>query len=66
MLHWIARLLAEHHTFFHVFSYQTMRGILAVATALGLSLCLGPWMIDGTGALPDRSAGAQTTARRRI
>jgi len=47
MLHWVAKLLAEHHTFFHVFSYQTMRGILAVATALGLSLCLGPWMIEG-------------------
>ena len=47
MLYWISKLLAEEHTFFHVFSYQTLRGILAVASALLLSLILGPWMIEG-------------------
>jgi phospho-N-acetylmuramoyl-pentapeptide-transferase len=47
MLYWIAKLLSEHHTFFHVFTYQTLRGILAVSSALLLSLCFGPWMIAG-------------------
>jgi phospho-N-acetylmuramoyl-pentapeptide-transferase len=46
MFYWLAKQLAVHHSSFHVFTYQTLRGILAVASALLLSLCLGPWMID--------------------
>lgn len=45
MLYWIARQLASHHTMFNVFSYLTLRGILAVMTALLLSLLVGPRMI---------------------
>jgi phospho-N-acetylmuramoyl-pentapeptide-transferase len=46
MLYWLAKQLAVHHTSFHVFSYQTLRGILAVVSALLLSLVLGPKVID--------------------
>jgi phospho-N-acetylmuramoyl-pentapeptide-transferase len=45
MLYWIAKLLAVHHTAFHVFSYLTLRAILAVMSALTLSLIVGPKMI---------------------
>ena len=45
MLYWLAGKLAVQHTFFHVFTYQTLRAILAVATALLLSLWVGPAMI---------------------
>jgi phospho-N-acetylmuramoyl-pentapeptide-transferase len=45
MLYWIAKLLAVHHSVFHVFSYLTLRAILAVMSALTLSLLVGPLMI---------------------
>ena len=45
MLYWIAKLLATHHTAFHVFSYLTLRAILAVMSALSMSLLVGPAMI---------------------
>jgi phospho-N-acetylmuramoyl-pentapeptide-transferase len=45
MLHWLFQRLAEQHSFFHVFSYLTVRGILAVCSALLLSLWIGPAMI---------------------
>ena len=45
MLYWIAKLLATHHTGFHVFSYLTLRGILAVMSALSMALLVGPSMI---------------------
>jgi phospho-N-acetylmuramoyl-pentapeptide-transferase len=45
MLYWLAGILAKHHTFFNVFSYLTLRGILAVASALLISLLVGPTMI---------------------
>jgi len=37
--------LANHYSFFGVFKYLTLRGILAVLTALGLCLAMGPLMI---------------------
>jgi phospho-N-acetylmuramoyl-pentapeptide-transferase len=46
MLYWIAKLLAVHYTGFHVFSYLTLRAILAVMTALSMSLLVGPKMIS--------------------
>src|SRR6202166_5232292 len=46
MLYWIAKLLATHHTAFHVFSYLTLRAILAVMSALSMSLLVGPAMIS--------------------
>src|SRR5665213_1109060 len=45
MLYWFAKLLAVHYSVFHVFSYLTLRAILAVMSALSLSLLVGPFMI---------------------
>src|ERR1700733_10942346 len=45
MLYWIAKLLSVHHTSFHVFSYLTLRAILAVMSALSMALLVGPTMI---------------------
>ncbi len=45
MLLWLAELLQEYYRPFSVVQYLTLRGILAVMTALGISLLLGPWMI---------------------
>ncbi len=45
MLVWLAEYLQQFHNGFAVFQYLTLRGILGVLTALGISLLLGPWMI---------------------
>jgi phospho-N-acetylmuramoyl-pentapeptide-transferase len=45
MLVLLSEWLAESYSFFHVFQYITLRSILAVLTALGISMFLGPWMI---------------------
>jgi phospho-N-acetylmuramoyl-pentapeptide-transferase len=45
MLYWLAERLAESHSFFNVFSYLTLRAILAVSSALLISLAIGPAMI---------------------
>jgi phospho-N-acetylmuramoyl-pentapeptide-transferase len=45
MLYWLAQRLAETHSFFNVFSYLTLRAILAVSSALLISLAIGPSMI---------------------
>jgi phospho-N-acetylmuramoyl-pentapeptide-transferase len=45
MFYWLAKQLAVHHSAFNVFSYLTLRGILAVVSALLLSLVVGPGMI---------------------
>ncbi len=47
MLYRLAELLAVHHSGFRVFSYLTLRAILAAITALAVSLLLGPWLIRG-------------------
>jgi phospho-N-acetylmuramoyl-pentapeptide-transferase len=46
MLYWITQHFAGRITGLHVFSYLTFRAILAMATALGLSLVLGLPMIE--------------------
>jgi phospho-N-acetylmuramoyl-pentapeptide-transferase len=46
MLYWVAKQLAVHYSAFHVFSYLTLRAILAVMSALTLSLMVGPYMIS--------------------
>ena len=46
MLVWLAEYLAQFVKGFRVFDYQTLRAILSVMTALGISLALGPWMIE--------------------
>jgi len=45
MLVWLAEYLEQFNSGFAVFQYLTLRGILGVLTALGISLMLGPWMI---------------------
>ncbi|HXC59325.1 MAG TPA: phospho-N-acetylmuramoyl-pentapeptide-transferase, partial [Steroidobacteraceae bacterium] len=45
MLYWLAERLAVHYSGFNVFSYLTLRAILAVASALLISLLIGPAMI---------------------
>lgn len=45
MLVWLAHYLEQFYSGFAVFQYLTVRGILGVLTALGISLFLGPWMI---------------------
>lgn len=45
MLVWLAEYLTQFHSGFHVFSYLTMRSILSVLTALGLSIYWGPKLI---------------------
>ncbi|HEX5362105.1 MAG TPA: phospho-N-acetylmuramoyl-pentapeptide-transferase [Fluviicoccus sp.] len=46
MLVWLADFLAQYLKAFQVFHYLTLRAILSVLTALGISLWLGPWMIE--------------------
>jgi phospho-N-acetylmuramoyl-pentapeptide-transferase len=45
MLYWLTQRLAEDYSFFNVFSYLTLRAILAVISALLISLLIGPAMI---------------------
>src|SRR5207342_3141195 len=45
MLLYLAHRLAEWHSGFRVFSYLTLRAILAALTALAISFVIGPWMI---------------------
>lgn len=56
--------LAGLHSVFNVFQYSTFRTILAVLTALGVSMFMGPWMIRALTNLkmgqPIRDDGPQT------
>ncbi|AWX14992.1 phospho-N-acetylmuramoyl-pentapeptide-transferase [Mergibacter septicus] len=45
MLVWLAGYLVKYHTFFNVFSYITVRAIMALLTALLFSLWIGPKVI---------------------
>jgi phospho-N-acetylmuramoyl-pentapeptide-transferase len=45
MLYWLSQQLAHTYTFFNVFSYLSLRSILAVSSALLISLAIGPSMI---------------------
>ena len=45
MLYWLTQQFAGRISGLHVFSYLTFRAILATASALGLSLIVGPSMI---------------------
>lgn len=46
MLYWLAEYLQEYVRGFAVFQYLTLRAILGVLTALGISLLLGPLVIQ--------------------
>jgi phospho-N-acetylmuramoyl-pentapeptide-transferase len=45
MLLWLAQHFEEHWRLLGVFEYLTLRAILGVLTALGISLLAGPWFI---------------------
>jgi len=45
MLLWLAQELDDSLRFLNVFSYLTLRAILAAISALAISLLIGPWMI---------------------
>lgn len=45
MLLWLAEFLSQYYHGFGVFNYLTLRAILGILTALGISLWLGPYMI---------------------
>jgi phospho-N-acetylmuramoyl-pentapeptide-transferase len=45
VLYWVAQKLTAYHTGFNVFSYLTLRAILATVSALAISLIVGPSMI---------------------
>jgi phospho-N-acetylmuramoyl-pentapeptide-transferase len=45
MLLYLTDYLGQFHSGFYVFQYLTLRAILGVLTALGISLLIGPWMI---------------------
>ena len=45
MLLWLADYLQQYMTFFNVFQYLTLRGILGVLTALMIAFIVGPIMI---------------------
>jgi phospho-N-acetylmuramoyl-pentapeptide-transferase len=45
MLLLLADYLAQFYTGFGVFRYITLRGIMGILTALGISLFFGPWLI---------------------
>ncbi len=45
MLVWLAEYLQQYISGFAVVQYLTLRGILGIMTALGISLLMGPWFI---------------------
>jgi phospho-N-acetylmuramoyl-pentapeptide-transferase len=45
MLLELSQWLAKDYRFFAVFSYITLRAVLATLTALGVGLAAGPWLI---------------------
>ena len=46
MILWLATYLSEYQSGFNVFQYLTLRTILAVITALAISICIGPYFIS--------------------
>ena len=64
MLTWLAEYLSQYDSGFNVFSYITLRAILAVLTALVIAFVVGPGMIRRLSAYklgqPVRDDGPQT------
>ena len=46
MLLWLSEYLTQYFSFLNVFSYLTFRAIISALTGLGLSIYLGPKLID--------------------
>ena len=51
MLLWLSKVLAGDLSFLNVFTYLTLRAILAAVSALAIALIAGPWMIERLAAL---------------
>ena len=51
MLLWLTDYLTQYYSGFAVFRYLTLRAIMGVLTALGMSLLLGPVVIRRLNAL---------------
>jgi phospho-N-acetylmuramoyl-pentapeptide-transferase len=45
MIYWIAQQFQAQLSFLNLFSYLTLRAILAAISALAIALAIGPWMI---------------------
>jgi phospho-N-acetylmuramoyl-pentapeptide-transferase len=45
MIYWIAQQFQAQLSFLNLFSYLTLRAILAAVSALAIALAIGPWMI---------------------
>jgi len=45
MIYWIAQQFQAELSFLNLFSYLTLRAILAAVSALAIALAIGPWMI---------------------
>ena len=69
MLLYLAEYLEKSYSAFHVFSYLTLRGVLAIITALLISFMIGPWMIRKlnyrqSGGQPIRDDGPETHLKK--
>jgi phospho-N-acetylmuramoyl-pentapeptide-transferase len=51
MLLWFSKTFAGDLSFLNVFTYLTLRAILAAVSALAIALIAGPWMIERLAAL---------------
>ena len=51
MLLWLSKTFAGDLSFLNVFTYLTLRAILAAVSALAIALIAGPWMIERLAAL---------------
>ncbi|MBD3609308.1 MAG: phospho-N-acetylmuramoyl-pentapeptide-transferase [Gammaproteobacteria bacterium] len=65
MLVYLADYLSQFYSGFNVFQYLTLRAILGVLTALGISFLIGPWMIrhlsfKQSGGQPIRDDGPES------
>jgi phospho-N-acetylmuramoyl-pentapeptide-transferase len=45
MIYWLTQRLQDELSFLNLFSYLTLRAILAALSALAIALAIGPWMI---------------------
>jgi phospho-N-acetylmuramoyl-pentapeptide-transferase len=45
MIYWLTQQLQDALSFLNLFSYLTLRAILAAVSALAIALAIGPWMI---------------------
>src|SRR5262245_44263158 len=68
MLYHLLVPLARDHIFFNVFRYLTFRSLMALITALVVSLVLGPWLVRRLRAVQNggETIREDTPARHRL